>query len=114
MNITPVKIPTVNPASKEAWRQWLRFKEQWCTTDKVSGEAIFFNAFQAGAEWARKEALREAADAVRRNAGDEDENGISEGVNNWPDAAARTYSFATHEAIEAIRALAEGVSDGQQ
>lgn len=77
-------------------------------------EPSLYEAFIAGAEWARKEALREAAEAVRRNAGDEDENGISEGVNNWPDAAARTYSFATHEAIEAIRALAEGVSDGQQ
>lgn len=55
----------------------------------------------------RKEALREAAEAVRRNAGYEDENGIAEGVSNWPDASARTYSFATHEAIEAIRALAK-------
>lgn len=63
--------------------------------------------YRVMAEWARKEALREAADAVRKNAGQEDEKGICEGVSNWPDASARTYSFAAREAIEAIRALAE-------
>jgi hypothetical protein len=68
-------------------------------------------AFAAGAEWARREALREAAAAVRANAGAEDEYGICEGVSGWPIDAARTYSHATHEAIESIDALAEGDSN---
>lgn len=59
---------------------------------------------------ARREALGEAAEAIRNNAGVADENGICEGVSNWPEASARTYSFAAHEAIEAVRALAEGDS----
>lgn len=72
------------------------------------GDAATRAEYGVVAEWARREALREAADAIRTNAGEEDESGICEGVSNWPDASARTYSFATHEAIEAVRALAEG------
>jgi|GEM_PF-5982317 len=78
-----------------AFRAAFPLGNKQCATLREAFEA----GFKAGAEWERKEALREAAEALR---------GISSAVDMSLTAFPSHWAIDEREATDAIRALAEG------